>query len=120
VLILQVVTAPPFLAPSIEDDGIVGVPIPRYPGASLTVAGVPPRVAIFRSDGGTRPVSSARIGPGRDGITGGFTGRSDGGTRPVSSARIGPGRGVTGGRTGGRTGGVTGGRTGGRGTGGFF
>jgi hypothetical protein len=50
--------------------------------------------------------------------------RSDGGTRPVSSARIGPGRGVTGGLidgvTSGRTGGITDGRTGGRGAGGFF
>ena len=96
VLILFLTILPPFLAPSGKDDGIVGAPIPRYPGASLTVAGVPPRVAAFiaalaifppniagvvpfRSDGGTRPVSSARIGPGRTiggfggSITGGFT-----------------------------------------------
>ena len=102
VLILFLTILPPFLAPSGKDDGIVGAPIPRYPGASLTVAGVPPRVAAFiaalaifppniagvvpfRSDGGTNPVSSARIGPGRTiggfggSITGGFGGSITGG-----------------------------------------
>ena len=92
---------PPLLKPRGCDEGIGCVPLPRYPGAFLTVTGVPPRVAAFTTALAIFPPDTAGF-TGRGGrlTCGDVPFRSDGGTNPVSSARIGPGRTIGGFATG--------------------